>query len=648
MTWRAFLIGILGVVGLCLLTPINDFAVGNTYLTGNHFPVGVVSFLLVLTLVVNVLIKLVWSRWALRQSELMLVWCMMLVSAAVPGSGLMRYWFPTTAAAPYLAQRSDLFWKDDVLKDAPDGILLSNNSKSVAARRFYDGTPSGEVVRVPWSQWTKVIANWGVYILLYYLATIFLCGLLRKQWVESERLIFPLARVPMEFTEGSEGRRLLPGLLRSKAFLLGVLAAVIFGLMRISPVFFGATAGWMPRVPLNQVFSDTDLWPMQIQDGWIFPIGIGFAFLVPSEISLSIWLFYLFMCGEIMVAQYMGSPLEGGPWGAFMDWQQAGAFVAFTVGLLWMARRQIWAVARRALGWGSAADDAEEPIGYRLSFWGLLVCAAAMVGWHVYFGMSTWVACLMLVLTLSIVLVHARMVSQGGLFFTQQSWIPVEIIHGLSGGRAFSGAATVVAQVEQTVLLHDAREILSPYVMTSLRISSVFEKHRRLLLPAMLVSLMVGLVVAGYSTMRWVYYSHGALNIPNTYSSVYRATITFDTAHSMIANPGQSARPHAWAMGIGGAIMTVMMVLRGTFYWWPIHSLGFVVAESWCIKQLWFSFLLGWLAKVTILKFAGGGTLRGARMFFLGVIIAESAMVGITTFVSLLTGVTFGYIFLSG
>ena len=77
-------------------------------------------------------------------------------------------------------------------------------------------------------------------------------------------------------------------------------------------------------------------------------------------------------------------------------------------------------------------------------------------------------------------------------------------------------------------------------------------------------------------------------------------------------------------------------------------ALGFVVASSWCMKQLWFSFLLGWLTKALILKFGSGGVLRGARTFFLGVIIAESAMVGITTFFSLLTGVRTGYIFLSG
>ena len=118
MSWRAFAIGILGVVGLCLLTPVNDYAFGNTFLTGNHFPVGPFFFLTLLTVCVNLAIRLVRPAWMLRQAELMLVWCMLLVASSVPASGLVRYWLPMSAAAPYLSQRADLFWEDDVLKFA--------------------------------------------------------------------------------------------------------------------------------------------------------------------------------------------------------------------------------------------------------------------------------------------------------------------------------------------------------------------------------------------------------------------------------------------------------------------------------------------------------------------------------------------------
>ena len=43
VTWRAFIIGLLGVIGLNLLTPVNDYALGNTFLTGGSVAVWVCS-----------------------------------------------------------------------------------------------------------------------------------------------------------------------------------------------------------------------------------------------------------------------------------------------------------------------------------------------------------------------------------------------------------------------------------------------------------------------------------------------------------------------------------------------------------------------------------------------------------------------------
>ena len=68
MTWRAFIIGLLGVIGLCYLTPINDYAVGNTFLTGNHFPAGVFFVVFVLVFLVNPLVKLLRAAWGDEQA----------------------------------------------------------------------------------------------------------------------------------------------------------------------------------------------------------------------------------------------------------------------------------------------------------------------------------------------------------------------------------------------------------------------------------------------------------------------------------------------------------------------------------------------------------------------------------------------------
>jgi hypothetical protein len=648
LTWRAFAIGILGVVGLCLLTPVNDYAVGNTFLTGNHFPAGVFFFLFVLVFVLNVLIKLVRRAWALRRAELMLICSMMLVSATVPASGLMRYWFPMTAAAPYLAQRPDVYWEEDVLKEVPDGIVVSKDPRSAVARKFYEGTPRGEVVYVPWGAWAGVFATWGAYIAFYYLATLLLCGLLRRHWVENERLIFPLARVPLELTEGAGGPRLVPPIVLSKPFLLGVAASAAFGLIRLLPVFFGAETAWKPVVPVGSVLQGTALARMQMSEGPVYPVCIGFAFLVPSDVSLSIWLFYIVISFETFLAHSFGRPFESGIWGPFISWQRSGAIVVFSVGMLWAARRHLWTVVRTACARGGGAAGQGEPVGYRLGFWGLVLALAGMVGWFVYFGMNVLTAAAMVFLIMCAVLVHMRLIAQGGLYMTGGALHPPVLLHSLTGGHGFSAPAAVVANMQQEIF-HDAREWLGPHAMNVMRISSVFERRRRLLLPALIVALLVALVASGYSTLRWVHYDLGTLNSQDFLHSGRRVPLrTYNRAHEMIATPARSARPQYLAISMGAVGMAALMALRGVFYWWPVHPLGLALATPWPMMELWFCFMLGWLTKVCILKFGTGGVLRGARTFFVGVIVTETTIVGLTTLVSLLTGVRIGQVFLSG
>ena len=96
------------------------------------------------------------------------------------------------------------------------------------------------------------------------------------------------------------------------------------------------------------------------------------------------------------------------------------------------------------------------------------------------------------------VLVHARLIGQGGIFFTQQTWQPPELLHGVTQGSVFSPPAAVAAQMQNAILITDAREILSGHAVNALRVSSVFEQHRRLFLPIMMLCLVVAMVVAGY------------------------------------------------------------------------------------------------------------------------------------------------------
>jgi hypothetical protein len=644
LTWRAFIIGLISVAVIGAVTPWNDFDKGNTFFTGNHFPAGAVGILLVLTLVVNVGVKLVRRAWAFRQGELMLVWCMMIVASTVPASGLMRYWFSICASPAYYAARPDLPYEDHVLKEVPDHLVLTKDMRSAAAKKFFEGTPSGERVRIPWQTWTNPLVSWGVYTVLFYFATFFLCGVLRKQWVESERLIFPVARVPLELTEDAGARNILPAMIKERPFIVGAVVTLAFGLMRAMPVITGGEAGWEPHFPIQEVLWGTPIERLDFGSAWIYPIAIGFAFLVPADVALSIWFFFVFTRIELQTSHWIGRPIQGGTWGAFMAWQQAGAFIVFALMMFWAARRHLAAVFRKAVGRGAGVDDSDEPIGYRVGFWGLLVSFFGMAAWLTYYHMSFLYAVAYLLLTFSIVLGHARLVSQGGVFFTQHRWRPPDVLHSVTGGTAFTAPAAVVAKMSDAIYISDAREILSGHAMNAFRISSVFEKRRKLFLPAMMAALIACMVVCSWATLH-TYYKVGGYNIPNNYGTDALPRSIFTAAHRMITVPAQSAEPHYGPMALGGAIMFLVTFMRGHFYWWPLHSLGFLIAASYAAHRLWFSFLLGWLTKVMTLKFAGGSMLRVLRGFFLGVIVAESFAIVVSTVLGLF-GIKLGYIFL--
>ena len=434
--------------------------------------------------------------------------------------------------------------------------------------------------------------------------------------------------MPLELTEDSEG--LLPRLMKNRFFLLGVAPSLLYTLYRFSPCYeylFDLSILFE-----GSVLSHADFWKI-----FMFPIGIGFSFLMPAQISFSIWFFFLFTRFECLTACLVGRPLEGGKWGAFMQWQEAGAFVVFAVAMLWMARRHIWNVARKAVGFGRDVDDGDEPVRYGVTFWGLVFSLAGLVGWFCYFKMSLLMAVLLLGLILSILLVHARLVTQGGLFFTNQIWAPPQILRGISGGYGFSAPAAVVAQMQHAMLIYDSSASLSPHAMNALRISSVFKSYRRWFLPALLSALAVALLFGGWAGIH-LYYSRGAANFHDQWTTKVMMLRTFADAERMVAQPEVSAETHYGALAVGSVLMVILMVLRSLFHWWPIPPLGFLVASSFAVHTMWFSFFLGWLAKVSVVLFGGGRVLRRARSFFIGLIVAEAFTVGVFAVLGLILG----------
>jgi hypothetical protein len=633
MTWRAFFIGLLFSAVLNWSDIYGGMARLWGRMTESNFSTACVFALVVLTLGLNTLIKLVKRSAALKQAELMLVWCMVLVAGTVTTTGLHRFWLPMLAGPPYLAQRPETLWRETALQALPDALVLSKDPKSVAARNFYEA--SGGEGRVPWRPWLRPVIRWGTFWLAFYLAVLFLCALLRRQWVDRERLQFPLARVPLEFSEGSDGPGMLPTIFRSRAFVYGFLGAVAFRLLRSTPRWFGAASGWSLVLPMQDILAGTPLESARMVNVTLSWIDIGFAYLVPADVSLSVWLLYLFSRFEILAAGWTLSSYSGGS-GAMqlLTWQQAGAYVAFTVGALYMCRRHFQDVLRKAFGGGRDVDDADEPVGLGVAFWGLVVCSGLVIAWLAVHKMWLSSAVAWLAVLMCIQIVHARIVSQSGVPDVWLTWDPADLVYGVTGGHFFGNTGVVIAQMQRRMLYSIPQ---GPAMMHCMKISSVFTKRRRLLAPILALVLVVSL---GVSTWTYLHeaYKVGVVNFNDaTWSGLSNVRAAFDLAHMKIQGES-SGGDFAWMpLGLGIGLTSIIMYMRARFYWWPLYPVGLMACTGWYPDRIWLPFLVGWAIKVGVAKYVGGRALHKGRQFFIGLILAEASVSAVSTVIRVLT-----------
>ena len=250
LTSRSVLIGLLGVIIQCLVTPYNDFLIGSTYLAGNHLPIAVVFSLTVLILVVNVLLKQIKSGMQLSAAELTIIWGMMLVASGIPSSGLMRYLIPLLVSPFYFATAEN-DWADLFHQHLPSWMVVSNPK---AVSYFYEKLPDGEAI--PWETWLKPMLAWSAFALVFFFMIICWSVLLRKQWVEHERFSFPLVQLPVDMFQPPEGKEPINRFFKNYAIWIRFSIPVVLHSLKGLHLYFPSIPNPPVFFPISRYFTE--------------------------------------------------------------------------------------------------------------------------------------------------------------------------------------------------------------------------------------------------------------------------------------------------------------------------------------------------------------------------------------------------------
>ena len=92
--------------------------------------------------------------------------------------------------------------------------------------------------------------------------------------------------------------------------------------------------------------------------------------------------------------------------------------------------------------------------------------------------------------------------------------------------------------------------------------------------------------------------------------------------------------------GLGAAIEGALIGAQYRFAWWPLHPIGFIIANGWLTNTLWFSVFIGWAAKSLVMRYGGMKRYLEMKPLFLGLILGEAVIGGVWMTLDYLLGGT--------
>ena len=464
---------------------------------------------------------------------------------------------------------------------------------------------------IPWAAWTIPIAFWSVYLLALSGIWLSLAGVLRHVWVKQERLTFPVALLPLQVVDKRDD------LFRRPVFWAGFAVPVILQSLL-------ALHQWVPAVPAIQlkgfnlapmIFTTPPWNAIRTLSVGFYPMAIGLAFFVPSNISFSCWFFALLVRFFCVVCATFGLDPTRTQASRFpyYEEQASGAWIAFALLVLWGARKHM----------RSAVDSAplEERDAVRKLWVSAIACTLLCAGMMYVTGLPPIMAVSVILVYVAYVLTGARVRAEaGGQWTFSPLWSAHDASNAMLGtGGLGHGALTSTGFFD---LVHiDIRGQSLPYLMEGMSIAEKSGIPWRTVLLWVGIGTFTALALGWYSTLDRLYFVGAATAKANPYP-IIKASISFGDVDRLATSAKTSDVPGMVAMIIGAGI-TVGLAALSRMGMSGLNPVGYVLANTLTMHGFIVPFFIAWLVKTLVLKYGGNKLYRRTVPFFVGLVLGD-------------------------
>jgi hypothetical protein len=632
---RALAVGAAGIACVVLIVSWAELVTGRIMIGFLQLPPVVLPLLFLLVLL-NRAVARRFPRRALSPPEVAIVYLMMMLAAMITSRGLMEDLIPVLVGGNYYADATNR-WSELYYPHIPTWLVPwdpRGGPKQEVARAFYEGYFYGQPI--PWARWVLPLAAWLVLIAAVFGAFLCMAALLRRRWVEGERLSFPLVQLPLEMIrEGAEGT-----LLRNRLLWAGfALPAVIFTMNGLRE-FYPTLPTFPTEIPINPLLTSRPWSDMSMVTLFVSFAGVGFFYLLPVELLFSFWFFFLLGRAEEIVASMLGAVPVGAPHAGadeMVAYQTAGAFLVLAAFLLGPMVRVFRRSAVPVAPSEHPTPNTQHPemLPPRVAMSGLIACCLIIVAWLWAAGMSVPVALLEMGVYLFVQgLVMGRAMAEGGMLMAEGSFTPTDIYGAFAPQSTLGAGSLTTLAFTQAMFTRDLRGMPLSGFLDGQKLGEGVGLDLRRLAPVFIAAFVITLALA-IPLHLWLPYRRGAVTM---YSFVYQSNPTQfwdENAGPIRGSMEYSPEAGGWLL-VGAGVCALLLWLRTQFYWWPLHPLGYAMSASWTVIVFWFPMLVAWLLKLLTIHYGGRRLYAAARPFFLGMIFGEFTLATVWTLISIL------------
>ena len=614
VTLRAILVGL-------FLLPINSYWIFMSEIIRYQGHPTTISlfysciFNLVVLILVNGLIRRIAPRYVFSQSELITIYVMLNIGAALVGHDSIQILVSMMPYATYMATPENK-WGKLFENRLPDWLMVKD---PVAIKHFYQG--GGSFLSPENLQaWIVPVLWWSAFIIVLGVMFLAMNVLLRKQWTEREKLSYPLVQLPLDMTV--EGAPLFKDKLLWYGFAIAASIDIWNGLATLYPA--------IPMIPIKlegqERFFTTRPWN---NIGWLpvqfYPFGIGLGMLLPVDLLFSCWFFFWFWKIERILTAALGfDTIQNMP---FINEQSFGAYMGICVFAIMVSRRHFIDLCKHFIGLKKDMDDEDEPISYNSAMRLILLGGLFLLVFSWKAGLSPLLIVPFFLIFFAMSVAVTRMRAELG--------PPAHDLHAGGPDRVLASllGPKVLGPSNQSVFSmffwfnRAYRSHPMPFQLEGFKMAERTRTSYRGMFVAICIATVFGTFIAFYVILALLYKNGAASstlgppNVPLIFGSE-----PWNRMETWVKSPAAPDTNTGIGIAVGFATTIFLNSLRMKMAWFPFHPVGFAVSSSWSMHRLWLPMFIAWVVKLVMLRYGGLKLYRRALPFFLGIILGECVL----------------------